>query len=153
MAATATTSHTSLPSHSGPIVFITALRPASSLLMTPWTAPTPRSKPSSTKNPVHSTAMRMNHRVGRVMGRLGSFSVGQGGGDARPVRRGLLLRRGQLSARVPRHQQPGDQGQSEGDQEEPGEADDDLAPADGRRPPVPRKLDALDDPRLPPVLG
>ena len=60
MAAPATISQTSLPSHSGPIVLMAARRPASSLPTTPCSMPTPKSKPSRTKKPVHRTVMTMN---------------------------------------------------------------------------------------------
>jgi len=60
MAAAATISQTSLPSQSGPIVLMAALRPASSLPTTPCSMPTPKSNPSRTKNPVHRTVMTMN---------------------------------------------------------------------------------------------
>src|SRR5690349_23017000 len=60
MAAPATISHTSLPSHSGPIVLIAALRSASSLPTALCSMPTPKSKPSRMKNPVQKNAMTMN---------------------------------------------------------------------------------------------
>src|SRR5690348_600307 len=60
MPAPATINQTSLPSHSGPIVLIAARRSASSLPTALCSMPTPKSNPSRMKNPVHSTAMRMN---------------------------------------------------------------------------------------------
>src|SRR5579859_3063537 len=60
IAAPATISHTSLPSHSGPIVLIAARRPGSPPPTSPCTIPTPKSNPSSTKKPVHSTAISKN---------------------------------------------------------------------------------------------
>src|SRR4051794_1545213 len=60
-------SHTSLPSHSGPIVAMAARRPASSLPTTPCSIPTPRSKPSSTKKPVQRMAMTANQTVSSGM--------------------------------------------------------------------------------------
>jgi hypothetical protein len=63
MAAAATTSHTSLPSHTGPMVWTTSQRPSSSRPMTLCSAPTPKSKPSSTRKPVHSAVMTMNQNV------------------------------------------------------------------------------------------
>ena len=53
MAAPATISQTSLPSHSGPIVLIAARRPASSRPTALCSMPTPKSNPSKMKNPVH----------------------------------------------------------------------------------------------------
>ncbi len=60
MAAPATISQTSLPSHSGPMVLMAARRPASSWPTTLCSMPTPKSNPSRMKNPVHRTAMTMN---------------------------------------------------------------------------------------------
>jgi len=60
MAAPATISHTSLPSHSGPIVLMAARRPASSRPTALCSMPTPKSKPSRTKKPVHKIAMTLN---------------------------------------------------------------------------------------------
>ena len=60
MAAPATISQTSLPSHSGPIVLIAARRSASSRPTTLCSMPTPKSNPSRMKNPVHKIAMTMN---------------------------------------------------------------------------------------------
>src|SRR5688572_6807731 len=65
--AAATISHTSLPSHSGPIAPMATRRPVSLRPTTPWSMPTPKSKPSSTRNPVHSTVRTMNQNVTRVM--------------------------------------------------------------------------------------
>ena len=59
MAAPATISQTSLPSHSGPIVLIAARRPASSVPTTACSMPTPKSNPSRMKKPVHKIAMMM----------------------------------------------------------------------------------------------
>ena len=56
IAAPATMSHTSLPSHSGPIESIASWRSASFLPRTACSIPTPKSKPSSTKNPVQNRA-------------------------------------------------------------------------------------------------
>jgi hypothetical protein len=49
VAPAATTSQTSLPSHTGPIVSITAWRSSSSRPIAGASMPTPKSKPSSTK--------------------------------------------------------------------------------------------------------
>src|SRR5712692_8568059 len=68
IAAPAVISHTSLPSHSGPIVLIAVRRPGSSPPTTPCTIPTPKSKPSSTKKPVHRTAISRNQNSTSVNG-------------------------------------------------------------------------------------
>src|SRR5258708_40145312 len=105
MAAAATISQTSLPSHSGPIVLITARRPASSLPPTPCSMPTPKSKPSRTKNPSHKTVMTMNQNGTSLIatsilnGRNGSVGAGRG------------ARRRELLAGVPEHQHQVDGGQ------------------------------------------
>ncbi len=67
IAAPATISQTSLPSQSGPIVLIAARRPASSRPTTACSMPTPKSKPSRTKNPVHTTAISKNQNETRVI--------------------------------------------------------------------------------------
>ena len=56
-------SQTSLPSHTGAIVCMTSRRPVSSPPTTVCSAPTPKSKPSRTRNPVHRMAMVMNQNV------------------------------------------------------------------------------------------
>ena len=71
-------------------------RPASSLPMTPCSMPTPMSKPSSTKNPVHRTVIRMNQSGTKAIGRLStpspgrarrtSLSAGAGGSSLREYR-------------------------------------------------------------------
>ena len=84
MAAPATISQTSLPSHSGPIVLMAARRPASSRPTSLCSMPTPKSKPSRTKKPVHRIAMTMNQNgtsliVTSVLdGRHGRVQVGLG---------------------------------------------------------------------------
>ncbi len=60
MAAAATISQTSLPSHSGPMVLMAARLLGSSRPTTPCRMPTPKSKPSSTKKPIHKMVIRMN---------------------------------------------------------------------------------------------
>ena len=67
IAAPATMSQTSLPSHSGPIVLMAARRSASSVPTTSCSMPTPKSKPSRTKKPVHKTAMTMNQNGTRLI--------------------------------------------------------------------------------------
>ena len=61
--APATISHTSLPSHQGPIVLIATRRSVSLRPMNMCSAPTPKSNPSSTKKPTQKTAMMMNQIV------------------------------------------------------------------------------------------
>src|SRR5262249_39490697 len=78
MAAPATISQTSLPSHSGPIVLIAALRSASSLPTAACSMPTPKSNPSKMKNPVHNTAMRMNQNGTRLLMATSILDGGQG---------------------------------------------------------------------------
>ena len=82
MAATATISQTSLPSHSGPIVLMAARRPASSWPTRPCSMPTPKSNPSRMKNPVHRTAMTMNQNGTMMTSILNSWDgrVGVGFG-------------------------------------------------------------------------
>ena len=67
MAAPATISQTSLPSHSGPIVLMAARRPASSVPITLCSMPTPKSNPSRMKNPVHKMAMMMYQNGMRLL--------------------------------------------------------------------------------------
>ncbi len=78
IAAAPTTSQTSLPSQNGPTVLMATRRSVSVRPTTEWMAPTPKSKPSSTKNPVQKTAMMMNHRSARFMGSSSSVRVGSG---------------------------------------------------------------------------
>src|SRR3954451_12885538 len=66
MAAPATTSHTSLPSHSGPMVSTAASLPGSSPPTGPCRMPTPKSKPSRTKKPAQSTVITMNQNSASV---------------------------------------------------------------------------------------
>ena len=66
--APATISHTSLPSHQGPIVLITTRRPVSVLPITRCSAPTPKSNPSSTKKPTQRIAMMTNQIVWSCIG-------------------------------------------------------------------------------------
>src|SRR5947209_20632154 len=63
VAAAATTSQTSFASQKGPMVLIATRRSVSLLPTTMWSIPTPKSKPSSTKNPAHRTAMSTNQKV------------------------------------------------------------------------------------------
>src|ERR1700719_749407 len=66
VAPAATISQTSLPSQTGPMAFRQSRRSSSSRPMTRLSMPTPKSKPSSTKYPVHSTPIRANHAVFRL---------------------------------------------------------------------------------------
>lgn len=63
MPAPATTSHTSLPSQNGPIAFSATRIPVSVRPTIVCSAPTPKSKPSSTKKPTHRIAITMNQTV------------------------------------------------------------------------------------------
>ncbi len=67
MAAAPTISHTSLPSQTGPIVLIASRRSRSVRPTNRWSAPTPKSNPSSTKKPVQKTATTMNQKIGRLI--------------------------------------------------------------------------------------
>src|SRR4029453_11640272 len=78
MPAAATISQTSFASHTGPMELITARRSSSLRAMTLCSMPTPMSNPSSTKNPIHSTAMMMNQSVCRDMAPPGGHR-GDGG--------------------------------------------------------------------------
>src|SRR5713226_4011582 len=106
MAAPATISHTSLPSHSGPIVLIAARRPASSAPATPCSMPTPKSKPSRTKKPVHRTAITMNQNDTSVIVTSILHRGHRGLGSLAGVRRG-----GEFPARVAEHQVRVDDGE------------------------------------------
>ena len=65
MPAPATISQTSLPSQNGPMVLMATRRSTSVFPTTACRAPTPRSKPSRTKNPVQKTAMTENQKICR----------------------------------------------------------------------------------------
>ena len=64
----ATMSQTSLPSQNGPIVLIATRRSRSVFPTTVCNAPTPKSNPSRTKNPVQKKAMMMNQTICKPMG-------------------------------------------------------------------------------------
>src|SRR3954467_1528898 len=115
VAAVATMSQTSLPSHTGAMVERTARRPGSSRPTTPCSIPTPKSNPSSRRNPAQSTVRTRNQKATRVMGtflgrsgplrRIGSVARFQ----FRRVLAGLRYRFvGQLPAGEARHQAPAD---------------------------------------------
>src|SRR5450755_1149673 len=110
MAAPATTSHTSLPSQTGPMVLIATRRSTSVRPTILCSAPTPKSKPSRTKNPVQKKATMTNQTIERVIYRTsvgqrrhgGTGLLGVGGG-----RRQVRLV-GQAASGVPDHQDGGD---------------------------------------------
>src|SRR6516164_1785261 len=126
MAAPATISQTSLPSHSGPMVLIAALRSASFLPTALCSMPTPKSNPSRRKKPVHSTVMRMNQNGTRLFIATSVLDGGHGRvrfcGGARGRERLL---------RVLQHQQQVDRGDHRVNQNEYGQADRD--PGGGQR--------------------
>src|SRR3954463_6543471 len=72
IAAPATISHTSLPSQNGPMAFSAASRSRASRPTMVCSTPTPKSKPSSTKNPVQKKATTPNQKLSSDM------SVGEG---------------------------------------------------------------------------
>ena len=67
--AAATISQTSLPSQTGAMVRMASSRSCSSRPTTPWSMPTPKSKPSRIRNPVQNTTRTTNQNVIRDMGR------------------------------------------------------------------------------------
>ena len=67
MAAPATMSQTSFPSQCGPMEFTVMRRSTSDRDTNACSIPTPKSKPSSTKNPTQKTAMMKNQRLFRCM--------------------------------------------------------------------------------------
>src|SRR5580700_1465243 len=126
MAAAATISQTSLPSHSGPIVLMAARRPASSAATRLCSMPTPKSNPSRMKNPVHKMVMTMNQNgmsaiVTSVLdGRYGCAGVGR------------IARGRELFAGVLQHQHQVDRGQHPVQQDENDQADHDGSGTDRR---------------------
>ena len=89
MAAAATISQTSFPSHSGPMVLMAARRPASSWPTRLCSMPTPKSKPSRMKNPVHRIAMTMNQN-GTMMTSILNSGYGRVGVGVSARRRQLV---------------------------------------------------------------
>ena len=79
MAAPATISQTSLPSHSGPMVLMAARRSASVRPTTLCSMPAPKSNPSRMKNPVHKIAMTMNQNGTKALIRTPSVLDGRQG--------------------------------------------------------------------------
>jgi len=63
----AVSSHTSLPSQTGPMLLISTRRWVSERPRIGSSIPTPKSKPSRTRYPVQSTAMRRNQTVDSSM--------------------------------------------------------------------------------------
>src|SRR5215475_3377473 len=148
MDAPATISQTSLPSHSGPIVLITARRPASSLPTGMCSMPTPKSNPSRMKKPVHKNAMRMNQNGTSALiatsildSRHGCVFLSGG------------ARRRELFTGVLQHQQQVHSGDHRVHQHEYGQADRDPGGRQGRRYSVFGQEDALNDPWLAATLG
>src|SRR6185437_1337199 len=165
IAAAATISHTSLPSQSGPMVLIAARRPASSRATTACSMPTPRSKPSRTKKPVHSTAMTMNQNVANAMRTTSGWSGRSERSRPRAAPASGLVGhrwnrlvftgsgRRQLLSCVLGHHHGGDGCERRVQQEEHDDAGGHLRGADGRGHAVPGEHDALDDPGLAPAFG
>src|SRR5689334_17015186 len=118
MAAPATISQTSLPSHSGPIVLMAARRPASSPPTGLCSMPTPKSNPSRMKKPVHRIAMTMNQN-GMRLPILTSVLDSR----HRRVHVGLRSRRRELFTRVAQHQQEVDGAEGAVEQDKSDQAD------------------------------
>src|SRR5215831_6068989 len=102
--APATISQTSLPSQNGPMALIATRCSVSVRPTKRWSAPTPKSNPSSTMNPVQNTATTMNQKICILVG----SSVGQGWfahrrGLSVGRRRGFLFGR-KVAVRVAEHQ-------------------------------------------------
>src|SRR5215204_50045 len=149
MPAAATISQTSLPSHSGPMAPSAFRRPWSSRPTRPWSMPTPKSNPSSTRNPVQNTTRTMNQKLTRVM----VTSVGEVEGGWRVFGWGRVGFGSKLLTGEMGHQQEVDHAQGRVEQDEHAEADDDRRDAVRRRDGVPDQLQALHDPGLAAVLG
>src|ERR1700722_142219 len=146
--APATISQTSLPSHSGPIVLMAARRPTSSRPTKLCSMPTPKSKPSRTKNPVHRTAMTMNQNGIRL-----PIVTSILDGRDRGIHVGLGSWRREFLARVLEHEQEIDGAERAVERDEGDDADPQPGGADGRRDAVLGQHDALHDPRLAAALG
>src|SRR3954449_7420572 len=122
MAAPATISQTSLPSQNGPIVRSASRRSPSSRPTTVCSAPTPKSNPSRTKNPVQKKATTMNQAV------VSDMSVGEGrDGFAR------AFLDGQPAPAVAQHEHEVGHAEREIEQREDRDADPDLGRADRGR--------------------
>src|SRR4051812_8730228 len=147
--APAVISHTSLPSQTGPMVPMAWPRPASSRPTMPCSMPTPKSKPSNTRNPTHRKASTMNQKV------VKSTSVSVTELQGRGVHIGLVRgrRRGERLAGEVGHQDGIDDGQRSVEQHQHGQADDEAGGVDRRGGPVAGELQSMHDPRLPAVLG
>src|ERR1019366_5214829 len=66
----AVSSHTSLPSQTGPMVLMVTRRSMSSLPTKGISTPTPKSNPSRKKYPSQSTVMSVNHSCSRPLGEV-----------------------------------------------------------------------------------
>src|SRR6202035_5005261 len=148
MLAPATISQTSLPSHSGPIVLMAARRSMSSRPTKLCSMPTPKSKPSRTKKPVHKTAMTMNQNGIRV-----PIATSILDGRDRGIHVGLGSWRREFLARVLEHEQEIDRAERAVEGDERQDADPQPGGADGRRDAVLGQHDSLHDPRLAAALG
>src|SRR3954449_3031374 len=152
MPAAATISHTSLPSHTGPMVPSAVCLPASSPPRTPCSIPTPKSKPSRTRKPIHRAAIRTNQNSARVI----ATSVGELedlGALRRFLRYLLRLVERELPAGVVGHQPPVDGAHDRVEHHERDQAGDDPGGADVGGVGVLHLLQALHDPRLAAFLG
>src|SRR5262245_33795291 len=149
IAAPATISQTSLPSHSGPIVLMAARRSASLRPTTLCSMPTPKSNPSRTKKPVHKIAMTMNQNGTKLL--IGIPSVPDCGQGC--VYFGRFAQGRQLLTRVPQHEPQVDGAERAVQQDECDQADPQPGDTDRRGDPVLGQHDALHDPRLPAALG
>ena len=154
IAAPPTISQTSLPSHSGPTLPSTARRSASVRPTDRCSMPTPKSKPSSTKNPVQKNPTITNHShleahqytsdasAGVGVEEPGPSSASDGsrsGSSGRLAKRSIRMAHTMPSARYRTTKVPRLSG--------------DLGQADGGRVRVLREQQSLHDPRLAAVLG
>ena len=129
MPAPATISQTSLPSHTGLMVASAVCLPASSPPRTPCSIPTPKSKPSRTRKPIHRAATRTNQNSARVI----ATSIGEleNLGALRRFLRCLLGIVGlELPAGVAGHQPPVDGAHDRVDHHEREQAGDDRCGTD-----------------------
>src|SRR4249919_2691316 len=97
----ATTSHTSLPSHTGAIVSSIALRSRSSRPTKGSRIPTPKSNPSSMKYPAQRNAITQNQSVSRPISRPPSVPHRRLGGL---IGVGRARGRRRIDARIPAHE-------------------------------------------------
>src|SRR6185312_13279740 len=118
--------------------------------MNACSAPTPKSKPSSTKKPTQKAAMMTNQIVCSCMASVGQSGEGAGG-RLGLGRLGVGL--GQAAAGVAQHEVAVSGAEDDVGQDERGEADPDLGGADRGRAGAHRLLQPLHDPWLPAALG